>query len=232
MTVDIVIPVYNEENNLTWSISTLRVFLQDNLDVSWNITIADNASTDNTWEIARSLSEQHADVTCFHLDLKGRGRALRHAWLNSQADILAYMDVDLATDIGDFPHLVQEIEAGADIAIGSRLLRTSNVKRSTRREILSRGYNLLIRAMFRVPFHDAQCGFKAVSRDAAHDLIPRIEDQAWFFDTELLLLAVREGYRIAEIPVTWKEAEGTTVHIKSTVLEDIKGLLRLRFRSR
>lgn len=231
MTVEIVIPVYNEEKTLARSVVTLREFLRDNLHIPWKITIADNASTDDTWNIAQALAEQHTDVACLHLDLKGRGRALRQAWLGSSADIVAYMDVDLATDINDFPEMVRAIESGADIAIGSRLLRSSRVKRSTRREMLSRVYNLMIRSMFRVPFHDAQCGFKAVSCEAARALIPLVKDQAWFFDTELLLLAVRHGYRIQEIPVTWNEAEGTTVHIKSTVIEDIKGLLRLRFRS-
>ena len=231
MTVDIVIPVYNEEATLERSVVTLREFLHHNLDMIWTITIADNASIDGTWDIAQNLAQQYSDVNCFHLDLKGRGRALRQAWLGSEADIVAYMDVDLATDLNDFPPLVRAIEAGADVAIGSRLARGAHVKRSFKRELLSRSYNLMIRAMFRVPFHDAQCGFKAVSREAARALIPQIKDQAWFFDTELLLLAARQGYSIREIPVTWTEAEGTTVHIKSTVIEDIKGLLRLRFRS-
>lgn len=230
MTVDIVIPVYNEEQALARSVAALRDFLARNLAIPWKITIADNASTDSTWDIARSLSQQHPDVSCLHLDLKGRGRALRRAWLESGAEIVAYMDVDLATDLNDFPRLVQEIDDGYDIAIGSRLLPSSKVRRSVRRELLSRGYNLLIKALFRVTFHDAQCGFKAMRREAARSLVPQIKDQAWFFDTELLILATQQGYRIKEIPVTWNEAEHTTVHVLGTVVEDIKGLLRLRFR--
>jgi len=143
---------------------------------------------------------------------------------------VAYMDVDLATDLGAFPLLLGAIEQeGYDVAIGSRILRGAQVKRSPKRELLSRGYNRMIRALFRVSFHDAQCGFKALRASVARELVPLVKDQAWFFDTELLLLAARKGYRIKEVPVVWTEAEHTTVHVRKTVTEDIKGLIRMRF---
>lgn len=230
MSVDVVVPVYNEEQVLEPSIATLREFLARRLPGQWLITIADNASTDRTLDIARALSEKYPDVTYIHLDLKGRGRALRKAWLESPADIVAYMDVDLATDLGAFPLLLGAIEQeGYDVAIGSRILRGAQVKRSPKRELLSRGYNRMIRALFRVSFHDAQCGFKALRASVARELVPLVKDQAWFFDTELLLLAARKGYRIKEVPVVWTEAEHTTVHVRKTVTEDIKGLIRMRF---
>lgn len=228
--VDVVIPVYNEEHVLAQSITTLRRFLQENLAQGWKIVIADNASTDKTWEIAQALSHQHPDVATIHLDEKGRGRALRHAWLESAADIVSYMDVDLSTDLTAFPKLIQAIDNGYDIAIGSRLLPHSSVKRSFKRELASRSYNLLIKTMFRTHFSDAQCGFKALSSKAARELVPLIQDQSWFFDTELLILAQKKGYRIGEVPVAWIEDPDTRVSILKTAFDDVKGMLRMRFR--
>lgn len=228
--IEIAIPVYNEEDILEESIGVLRDFLRDNLKREWSIIIVDNASNDRTLEIARDISERYQEVNFAHLDEKGRGRALRRTWLKSDADIVAYMDVDLATDLNSFPALVKAIEEdGYDIAIGSRLMSDSKVERSFKREFLSRGYNLIIRALFNNKFNDAQCGFKALSRHAAQDLLPLTVDNGWFFDTELLLLAGSLGYRVREIPVMWTEASKTTVNIIRTVTRDLKGLLRLRF---
>jgi glycosyltransferase involved in cell wall biosynthesis len=229
-TIDVVIPVYNEEHVLTQSVNTLRQFLEKNLPNQCTVVIADNASADKTWEIAQALSRAHPDVAAIHLDEKGRGRALRKAWLESTADIVSYMDVDLSTELDAFPKLIQAIEDGYSIAIGSRLLRGSSVKRSFKRELTSRSYNFIIKAMFRTTFADAQCGFKALSRKAAKELVPLIKDHEWFFDTELLILAEQRGHRISEIPVAWVEDSDTRVAIVKTALDDLKGLLRLRFR--
>jgi len=230
-TIDVVIPVYNEEHVLAQSISTLRLFLEKNLPHRYTIVIADNASTDRTWEIAQALSQEHPDVAALHLDEKGRGRALRRAWLESSADIVSYMDVDLSTELSAFPKLIQAIEEGCEIAIGSRLLKGSSVKRSFKRELTSRSYNLIIKAMFRTKFSDAQCGFKALSSRAAQELVPLTNDHEWFFDTELLILAEKKGYRIGEIPVAWIEDPDTRVAVAKTAFDDLKGLLRLRFRT-
>ena len=230
-TIDVVIPVYNEEHILTQSVNTLRQFLEKNLPNQCNIVIADNASTDKTWEIAQALSQEYADVAAIHLDEKGRGRALRKAWLESTADIISYMDVDLSTKLDAFPKLIQAIEGGYSIAIGSRLLRDSSVKRSFKRELTSRSYNFIIKTMFRTTFADAQCGFKALSSRATKVLVPLVKDHEWFFDTELLILAEKRGHRIREIPVAWIEDPDTRVAIIKTALDDLKGLLRLRFRT-
>ena len=229
-TVDVVIPVYNEERVLTQSINILRQFLENNLAYNWTIVIADNASTDKTWQAAQALSREYRDVVSLHLDEKGRGRALRRAWLDSTADIVSYMDVDLSTDLEAFPKLIQAIEEGYDIAIGSRLMPGSSIKRSFKRELTSRGYNLLIKAMFRSKFSDAQCGFKALSSKAAQELVPLIKDQKWFFDTELLILAEKKGYRTKDVPVAWIEDPDSRVSVSRTAFDDVKGLLRLRFR--
>lgn len=211
---------------------TLRAFLSG--EMSWadsRVVIADNGSTDSTPEIGRRLSDEHEDVGYLRLEQRGRGRALKAAWSASSADAVAYMDVDLSTDLAALPELVGVIETGrCDVAIGSRLCTGANVTgRSLKREVISRAYNLLIRAMFFVGFRDAQCGFKAVSRNAADSLVPLIQDNGWFFDTEMLLVAEKVGYSIEEVPVSWTDDPDTRVRVLNTAWVDFKGLLRMRF---
>jgi glycosyltransferase involved in cell wall biosynthesis len=227
--VDVVIPAYNEEKDLPRCIATLWDFLNEHLPYRWQIVIADNGSSDKTLAVAQALSQQYPHVTYVHLDLKGRGRALRKAWLESKADAVSYMDVDLSTKLTAFPPLIKALDEGYGLSIGSRLIRGSGVKRGLKREITSRSYNILIRMMFLPSFHDAQCGFKAVRREVVREIVPYIKDQAWFFDTELLLLAQKKGYRIKEVPVEWVDDAGTTVKVAKTAWEDIKGLFRVRF---
>lgn len=230
-TVETVIPVYNEEHVLERSVTTLRDFLPAQLPYPWRILIADNASTDRTLDVAKSLAGRYpGEVAYLHLPQKGRGRALRAAWMNSDADILSYMDVDLSTDLAAYPPLIQAIaEEGYHLATGSRLLPGSRIVRSPTREVLSRGYFFMIRALFFVRFTDAQCGFKAIHRAAARALLPLVQNQEWFFDTELLILAEKNGFRIKDIPIRWIEDPDSRVNIPKTVAEDVRGLLRLRF---
>ena len=230
--VDVVIPVLNEEHTLPVSMPRLVSFLEANYGGPWAIVIADNGSTDGTIDAAQRLREAEPRVRVIHLDQRGRGRALRKAWLESRADVVSYMDVDLSTDLDAFPKLIEAIAGGADVAIGSRLLPGSRVEgRNLKREIASRAYNLLIRLLFpRSGIADAQCGFKAARREAAMRLVPLIKDNAWFFDSELLLLARRFGYRLAQVPVHWTDDPDSRVRIVRTAWEDVKGLLRVRFR--
>jgi glycosyltransferase involved in cell wall biosynthesis len=229
--VDVVIPVYNEERVLAQSVASLREFLKENLPHQCTIVIADNASTDNTLAIASELAEKYPDIEYLHLAEKGRGRALRRAWTVSDADIVSYMDVDLSTNLHAFPLLIEAIaDEGYDVAIGSRLMRASRIRRSLRREILSRGYNYLVKGMFLTKFSDAQCGFKALSKQAARILVPLVEDQSWFFDTELLIMAEKRGCRIKEVPVEWIEDLDSRVNVPKTVIEDVRGLIRVRLR--
>jgi glycosyltransferase involved in cell wall biosynthesis len=230
--VDVVIPVYNEEAQLASSILKLQAYLTDQLPVPWRVVIADNASTDATWEIAHALSESLPGVTALHLDQKGRGLALRTAWMASEAKVVSYMDVDLSTNLRCFLPLLAPLLSGhSELAIGSRLLPGSRIRRRPRREILSRGYNVLVHVAFRTRFSDAQCGFKAMTRRAAQSLLPLVRDESWFFDTELLLLAERLGYRIFEVPVDWIEDLDSRVDIPRTALEDLRGLWRVRRQS-
>jgi glycosyltransferase involved in cell wall biosynthesis len=229
--VDVVIPVYNEEHVLAQSVATLRQFLSQSFHHQWRILIADNASTDDTLAIAQELAEKHRDVASLHIPEKGRGRALKASWLGSAADIVSYMDVDLSTELEAFPPLIEAIAGeGYHVATGSRLAPDSETTRSLKRETISRGYNLMIKALFFTRFADAQCGFKALSRQAVRELVPLIENNEWFFDTELLILAEKAGYRVKEIPVRWLEDPDTRVNVPKTVWEDVRGLLRLRLR--
>ncbi|MSQ09978.1 MAG: glycosyltransferase family 2 protein [Dehalococcoidia bacterium] len=228
--LDAVIPVYNEEHVLAGSVERLRAFLAEHMGgYRWRIVVADNASIDGTLAVAEGLAAAHPnEVALVHLLQKGRGRALRHAWLNSDADILSYMDVDLSTDLSHYPLLIQCIVNGYDVATGSRLLPESKTNRSPKREFISRSYNLITKLTHFTKIVDMQCGFKALSRRAAQELIPLVENNQWFFDTELLLLAEKFGYRIKEIPVQWLEDPDTRVKIVATVMEDLHGLVRLR----
>ena len=228
-TVDIVVPVYNEEKALPGSIERLTGFLQDNVANPWQVIIADNASTDRTRPVSEELCRHYPRVSYFYLPQKGRGRALRSTWLASEADIVSYMDVDLSTDLAHFPQLIEALESGYHVVTGSRLSKESQVTRAFKREFISRSYNLLIKSMFFTGFPDAQCGFKALTRPAAQAIIPYIENNNWFFDTELLIIAAKRGYRIKSIPVKWDDDPTSTVNITGTAAEDIKGLLRLRF---
>ena len=230
--IDVIIPCLNEERALPESVGRLHEFMSSNMaEYSWSIVVADNGSTDGTLEAAADLAERFAEVRFIRLQERGRGRALRRAWTESAADVMAYMDVDLSTDLEHLPTLVSAIvDDGYHVAIGSRLLPQSQVVgRTLKREITSRGYSLLFRSMFFTPFRDAQCGFKAVSKRVAHDLSPLVLDNGWFFDSELLILAQKCGFRIREIPVRWTDDPDTRVRIIRTAWEDVKGLLRLKF---
>jgi glycosyltransferase involved in cell wall biosynthesis len=228
-TIDIVVPVYNEEQALPRNILILTDFLKSNVINPWQIIIADNASTDKTRSVSEMLCERFSGVNYLYLPQKGRGRALKSAWMESTADIVSYMDVDLSTDLVHFPQLINSLETGSHIAIGSRLSKESKVTRSFRREFISRTYNLMIKSMFFTGFPDAQCGFKAMTRETAQSLIPKIKNNNWFFDTELLIIAAKGGFQISSLPVKWDDDPSSSVNITGTATEDIKGLLRLRF---
>ncbi len=226
--VDIVLPVHNEEQGLARSVRTLRAYLDSELPFAATVTIADNASTDATWDVASRLAAQLTGVRALHLDRKGRGNALKAVWGESDADVVAYMDVDLATDLDAILPLVAPLVSGhSDVAIGSRLARGARVLRGPRREVISRIYNLILRATLRNQFTDAQCGFKAMRTDAARLLLPLVDDGGWFFDTELLVLAEHNGMRIHEVAVDWIDDPDSRVDILTTAIDDLRGLLRV-----
>ncbi len=212
--VDVVIPVYNEADQLAASVTGLRTYLDTRFPFTFTITIADNASSDGTWQIASDLAAAQPGVNAVHLEQKGRGRALRAAWSESSATVVAYMDVDLATDLDALLPLVAPLLSGhSDLAVGTRLAPGAHVVRGARREFISRGYNLLLRSALRTSCTDAQCGFKAMRREAALSLLPLVQDEEWFFDTELLVAAQRMGLRIHEVPVHWVDDTDSRVEL-------------------
>lgn len=228
-TVDLVIPCYNEEHVLAGSVERLLAWCDRHPEHTWRVVVANNASTDGTLDVARGLEAKHPGrVTVQHIPVKGRGIALRITWLTSEADVMAYMDVDLSTDIDHIPELVDPIARGdVDLAYGTRLHPLSQTERSLKREITSRGYITILR-LAGLKVTDAQCGFKAISREAARALLPLVEDTQWFWDTELLWVAQANGYRMAEVPVRWDEDPDTRVRIIKTATDDLKGIWRLK----
>ncbi len=226
--VDIIVPVHDEQHGLERSIRRLHRFLRDGFPFTWRIVIADNASTDGTAVIGAALANELAGVSYLHLERKGRGRALRTSWSASDARVVAYMDVDLSTDLRALLPLVAPLlSRHSDVAIGTRLAHGARVVRGPKRELISRGYNTILKTVLRARFSDAQCGFKAVRREALDGLLEDVKDDGWFFDTELLVLAQRRGLRIHEVPVDWIDDPDSRVDIVSTALADLRGVARL-----
>jgi len=227
--VEVVVPVHDEEAVLESNVRLLLDYLRSEYPFRFSVVVADNASTDGTAAIGSRLAALEPQVSFLRLEHKGRGLALRTAWLASEADVVSYMDVDLSTNLTSFLPLVAPLRSGhSEVAIGTRLAHSSHVRRRVKREVLSRGYNLLVHAGFRAGFSDAQCGFKALRADAARLLLPLVEDDGWFFDTELLLLAERNGMRIHEVPVDWVEDLDSRVELAPTIAGDLAGLWRVR----
>ncbi|MBF6352522.1 bifunctional glycosyltransferase family 2/GtrA family protein [Nocardia flavorosea] len=226
--LDVVVPVYNEETDLGVCVRRLHEYLGSGFPFPARITVADNASTDATPAVAELLAAELDDVRVVHLAAKGRGRALRTVWQESDAQVVAYMDVDLSTDLDALLPLVAPLVSGhSDLAVGTRLITGSRVVRGPKREFISRCYNLLLKASLRTRFSDAQCGFKAMRTEVARTLLPLVEDGEWFFDTELLVLAERAGLRIHEIPVDWIDDPDSRVDIVDTARKDLQGIWRM-----
>lgn len=229
-TVEVTVPVYNEEEELEKNILSLHYFCEKHLkEYDWHITIADNASQDNTPVIAANISNKYPKISLYRLEQKGRGRAIKRVWSQAHADYSLYMDLDLSTDLVHLPKLLLALRKGYDIAIGSRLAKGSKVEgRTLLREITSRALNFMfIKLFFNTHFTDAQCGFKGVTRKVVVELIPIIKDNNWFFDGELLIVAEKSGYKIYEEPVHWVDNPGSTVRLISTISGDIQVMTRL-----
>ncbi|MDQ1721875.1 MAG: hypothetical protein QOI26_1609, partial [Pseudonocardiales bacterium] len=219
LTLDVTIPVFNEETDLAPCVRRLHAHLERYFPYRFVITIADNASTDSTPLVAARLSRELSGVQHVRLEQKGRGRALSAVWLASRADVVAYMDVDLSTELNALLPLVAPLISGhSDVAIGSRLSRHSRVVRGAKRELISRCYNLILHGTLLTRFSDAQCGFKAMRAEVGRKLLPLVQDTGWFFDTELLVLAERSGLRIHEVPVDWVDDPDSRVDILGTAL--------------
>ncbi len=226
--VELVIPCLNEAHVLEKSVTKIRSWLRVNFPYRWRLLIADNGSTDGTIDVAERLARELEDVRCVRIPQRGRGRALNMVWTQSDADVMAYSDVDVSTDLAALEPMCRAIlEDGYDMAVGSRLMRESDIVRGAKREFISRSYNLIVKALLFTRFSDAQCGFKAVGRRVAREVVPHVKDTGWFFDTELLVLCEKLGYRVKDVPVRWVDDEDSRVKIVSTAIEDLKGVARL-----
>ncbi|MEK7448765.1 MAG: dolichyl-phosphate beta-glucosyltransferase [Planctomycetota bacterium] len=228
--LDLVLPVYNEEKILEKNVKKTISFMADNFSEQWRIIIADNGSTDRTADIAEKLNREFSGkIKCLHRVKKGRGGALKQAWGQSRAEIVGYMDIDLATDLKMLPSLISAIKNGADVSVGSRLSPASVIRRSLLRKILSLAYHLIIKVMFRITkIADFQCGFKACKRTSIHHLLPQVMNEEWFFDTELLVTAQRRGLKIKEIPVEWTEHYESKVRILKDVFTFLVAIIKFR----
>ncbi|MFH1402944.1 MAG: dolichyl-phosphate beta-glucosyltransferase [Candidatus Altiarchaeota archaeon] len=226
--IDVVLPAYNEEEHLRDNAGRLYDYLTGNIEGEWRLIIADNGSTDGTLGIARALSREYERVTCSSMLEKGRGRALRKALSESEAEVLVYMDVDLSTDLKDLNALISEVRGGSAVATGSRLISGSDVKRRFVRDLLSKSYNRLARIITRSGVNDLQCGFKAFNVREVGKILPEVEDNNWFFDTELLVKAERMGLKVSEIPVRWVESEKSSVNVRRIITYYIRNLWRIR----
>jgi glycosyltransferase involved in cell wall biosynthesis len=212
--VSVVLPAYNEANRLEAALAKVMEALKESAE-SYEVIIAEDGSTDGTDKIAESLSEKHPCIRHLHGEKRlGRGAALKNAFKKSSGKILVYMDVDLATDIGQLKSLVRAIEEEeCDFATGSRMLSESKVERSRTRRIASKSYNFLVRALLGSKVKDHQCGFKAFRREPLMQLLDEVTARHWFWDTEILVRAFRMGYKIKEIPVEWKGGHETKVRL-------------------
>jgi len=229
--VNVTIPVYNEEKTLAANVRTVVEFLKTNCPYDHEVVIANNGSTDRTQTVAEELVGKYSVVRVMTLPRPGRGLALTTAWSASHADVLSYMDCDLSSDLAAFPKLIEPlIQKVFDLSVGSRLLEPSMTSRGLKREVLSRGYNLLLRGLFRTRFSDAQCGFKAMTRNAANELLPLVKDGGWFWDTELLVLAERLGFRIHNLAVRWVDDPDSKVRVVTAVITTMTALARLRMK--
>jgi len=224
--VEIVVPVYDEVATLAANVEVLLAYLREEFPFRYRIVIADSAGVEGTRAVAASLAARHEEVTLLGLGRKGRGVALRTAWLASDADVVSTIDVDLSTQLESFLPLVAPVLSGhSELAVGTRLAHDAGIGRRLERDLV---YNGLIRAAFRVGFSDARCGFKAIRADVARRLLPFVEDDGSFFDTELLLLAERNGLRIHEVPVDRSEDLDSRVELLPAIAADLRGLWRMR----
>ncbi|MEV4167037.1 glycosyltransferase [Nonomuraea dietziae] len=228
VTVDIIIPVLNEERALPGCVETVHRFLMESFPLPWRITVVDNGSTDRTWELATDLSRRLDGVAVMRLDQRGKGAAVKAGWTASGADVVAFMDVDLSTGLHALLPMVMAVASGhCEVAIGSRLLGGARIRRSFRREVISRAYNSLLRVGFRAGFTDSACGFKAARAEVIRPILARVADDEWFFDTEMLLIAEHNGARVREVAVDWVEDTDSKVDLWRTALSDLRGLVRV-----
>jgi glycosyltransferase involved in cell wall biosynthesis len=229
---EITIPVLNEEETLEENVLKSLHFVKSEITENFRIIIADNGSTDNTQQIGEQLARNNPEILFVKVPRRGVGLALRTSWMASEATVVGYMDLDLATDLSHLKEVYQLLflEKSCDIVNGSRLLSKSKVKnRSLLREITSRGFNLIVKNYLGVGITDGMCGFKYFNREVAQNLIETgIDLDGWFFSTEILVKGDWSGKKITEIPVKWTDDPNSKVNVKNLSKQYFKEILRLK----
>lgn len=222
MFIEFCLPVYNEEKILKKNTLRLLDYCQNqNFDFVWQIVLINNGSIDNSEKICQELSNKYSQIKIETIKQSGRGQAIKQYWQKSKADIVVYMDIDLAVSLDNVPDLINPIIEGKyDLAIGSRLLPDSKINRSFIRELSSQSYNFLSKIILNHNFSDLQCGFKAIKTGVFKKIVPYIQNNKWFFDTELIIFANYFGYKIKEIPVNWQENRYDQRKSKVNVIKD------------
>jgi glycosyltransferase involved in cell wall biosynthesis len=229
--VSIALPAYNEADKIEEAVNSIMKTLDGSSD-QYEIIIAEDGCSDETPQIAARLAEDNGNVIHMHSDTRlGRGEALTRAFKTSSGSILAYLDVDLATEMTHLRELIDAIcIEGYDFATGSRMLPESEVKRSKKRNLMSSVFNALVRLMLGSKLRDHQCGFKAFRRESLFDILQHVESKHWFWDTETLVHAQLRGYRVKEIPVKWRSDGETKVATFKDTYRMISNILRLWWR--
>jgi glycosyltransferase involved in cell wall biosynthesis len=233
--VDIMLPVYygnfpEIEPSIKKQVSFFRKALKN---YDWHLVLAINGKNpENVIALAKQLHARYSHVRYEYVAQPGKGSGVMHAWLKSKADIVSYMDIDLATDIKDFPSLIEQIEDGYDLSIGSRYHPLSKVKRGLKRTFVSIIYHKFFMKyiMGARDYTDGQCGFKAINQRVVKELLPLVKNRNWFFESELLFIAQKKGFKIKEIPVAWRESEFSGLTLYKAIWEFLKSIVELRFR--
>ena len=233
MRIDIVLPVFNEELSLEEQVHKASVFIREKLsDLGIiRLVVADNGSTDQTADIVRRLAQSNEILRFVQVSRPGVGLALRTAWLQSEADIVGYMDLDLATDLGHLREALEPLTQDiVDVVAGSRLkLGSRVVGRSLKREITSRSFNYIIRWYLGTAFSDGMCGFKFLQRKHLPAIIGEgAVSEGWFFSTELLFCAQHLGLRLLDLPVTWTDDPNSKVQISKLAIQYMLAMRRLK----
>ncbi|MBI4652910.1 glycosyltransferase [Candidatus Kuenenbacteria bacterium] len=237
MLIEFCVPVHNEEKILKNNILKLLNYCHNqNFNFDWKIVLINNGSQDNSEKICQELFNQYSQkIKIENIKQSGKGRALKFYWQKSKADIVIYMDIDLAVSLDNIPNLIEPIvQENYDLIIGSRLLSDSKIKRSFIRELSSQTYNFLSKIILGHYFSDLQCGFKAIKVDVFKKIAPYIQNNKWFFDTELIVFANYFKYKIKEIPIEWQEnrydERKSKVNLVKDSLKFLINLIKLKIR--
>jgi dolichyl-phosphate beta-glucosyltransferase len=231
LTYSIVIPAYNESSRLRPTLDTLLRYVHDQ---QWDVEIlvVNDGSKDDTAQVVREYGKIHPEILLLeNPGNRGKGFSVRNGMLHARGDICLFTDADLSSPIEEAQKLLAAINAGADLAIGSRWLKAElqTERQPLYRQAFGRIFNLVLRVVLGMRFVDTQCGFKAFRREAVQRIFPLQKIERWGFDPEILYLARRAGLKVAEVPVVWAHSEGTRLSPVKDGIRMFGEVLRIRW---